>query len=291
MGCTMEHFLEKRTVAPDEVEQANCANWDDRAAIHEKAYGLEQYIANKELISVEIEHDAPIIQRYLQKDSLKDVSIIHLQCHLGTDTVSLARLGASVTGLDFSPASLQIAKEFAQQAHTQVTWVQANVLEAAQCIHTTFDVVYTSVGTIVWFEDLKRWACQIYQLLKPGGIFFIRDGHPMLLAVDEHGETPVLKYDYFPSGKAHCWHDETSYVGDGVINHSRSYEFAHSLSEIIMALIDAGLELLLFDEGKELPWEFSALMTKNDRGHYEWPESLRYVIPCTFTIVARKPLS
>lgn len=286
----MENFIEKRNVAASEVEKANQANWDDRALIHEKAYGLEEYIANKDLISAEILQDAPLIQKYLQKESLQGVKLLHLQCHIGTDTISLARLGAVVTGLDFSSTALKIAKKFAQDAQTHVNWVQANVLDAAKYFDTNFDVVYTSVGTIVWFEDLNCWAKQIYQLLNPGGIFFIKDGHPMLLSLDADSAEPVLTYDYFPSGKAHCWHDSTSYVGEGIIQNSRSYDFSHSLSEIIMALINAGLELLFFDEGKEISWEFSSLMTKNESGYYEWPEALKQVIPCTYTIIARKPL-
>lgn len=148
-------------------------------------------------------------------------------------------------------------------------------------------MVYTSIGTISWLNDLDRWAQQIFELLRPGGTFYIRDGHPALYSLDENAPELITRYPYFGDGRALVWDDSSTYVGDGSVAHPRTYEWPHPLSETIGALLRAGLRLLHFDEGRTLPWQFSQRMVEVPGG-YEWPESERDLIPCTFTIVARR---
>lgn len=151
-----------------------------------------------------------------------------------------------------------------------------------------FDVVYTSIGTITWLPDLERWATQVAALLRAGGTFYIRDGHPSLYTIDESAECLQLRYPYFGNGRALVWDDDSTYAGDGKVEHSRTYEWAHPISEILNSLIGAGLQILRVDEGTTLPWKFSPRMVEVTDG-YAWPEPERDLVPCTYTIIARKP--
>lgn len=265
---------------------ANRQNWDDRVPLHEAAYGLDAFDEPSHFSDV-VTDDLPVLDRFVTGGSLSGLDLCHLQCHIGTDTISLARAGARVTGVDFSEPALRAAAALAARTGVEATWVHTDVLDARNAVSGDFDVVYTSIGTICWLEDLDRWAAQIVALLRPGGTFFIRDGHPALLALDEDAEGFATRYPYFGDGRAQQWDDESTYAGDGTVAHPRTYEWPHPLSEILTALLRAGLHLVHFDEGRTLPWRFSPRMVEVPRG-YAWPEAERDLIPCTYTIVARK---
>lgn len=219
---------------------------------------------------------------------MRGKDVCHLQCHIGTDTVSLARAGARVTGLDFSDRAIEVAARLAKRAGVDVTWVLGDVLDARAHVDGDFDIVYTSVGTIGWLRDLDRWAMQITALLRPGGLFYIRDGHPMLYTIDEDADDDLVRHRYFADGTAQMWDDDSTYAGDGRVAHSRTYGWPHPLSETMNALISAGLRIEKLDEGRVLPWRFSERMVPVDHG-WMWPEGVRDRIPATFTIIARKP--
>ena len=195
--------------------------------------------------------------------------------------------GARVTGVDFSPSALRAASALADRAGVSATWVETDVLDARRAVEGTFDVVYTSIGTITWLKDLSRWAEQIVGLLRPGGTFYIRDGHPALYALDENASGLTTRYPYFGDGHAQQSDEENTYVGNGTVAHPRTYEWPHPISEILGALLGAGLRLVHFDEGRMVPWQFSPRMVEVPGG-YAWPEAERDLIPCTYTIVARK---
>jgi SAM-dependent methyltransferase len=270
----------------DAARQANQENWEDRVPLHATAYGLDAYDDPDHLSDV-VRHDLTVLQPFLPTNSLSGLDLCHLQCHIGTDTVSLARAGARVTGVDFSPSALDVASALAHRAGVAARWVETDVLDARSAVEGDFDVVYTSIGTITWLQDLDRWAAQISGLLRAGGTFFIRDGHPALYALDEDASTLTTRYPYFGDGRAQQWDEESTYVGDGTVAHPRTYEWPHPLSEILGALLGAGLRLLHFDEGRMLPWQFSSRMVEVPGG-YAWPEAERNLLPCTYTIVARK---
>ncbi|MDO5746084.1 MAG: class I SAM-dependent methyltransferase [Actinomycetaceae bacterium] len=271
-----------------QARDENMANWNDRAKIHRSSYGLEKYVKDSDVISAEVRKDLPLLLRYLGRESIQDVRLAHLQCHIGTDTVSLARLGADVTGLDFSAVSLQIAASFARDCGVNVHWVEADVMDAATAIGYPVDVVYTTIGTICWLQDLTRWAQQISELLSRGGIFFIRDAHPMAYTTEWVDDRVQIRYRYFENGHSQMWNDTASYSGDGVIEHSRNYDFPHSLSEIITALLGVGLRLEYFSEGKELPWPLLPIMETDDNEQWHFPPALAECIPCSFTLVCSR---
>ncbi|WP_194763874.1 class I SAM-dependent methyltransferase [Microbacterium sp. UFMG61] len=268
------------------AREANLKNWDDRVPLHEAAYGLDAF-DDPQHISDVVSDDLPVLSRFLPGKRLTGLDLCHLQCHIGTDTISLARSGAHVTGVDFSAPALRVAAALAERVQVDATWVETDVLNARSAVTGDFDVVYTSIGTICWLQDLDRWAAQIVALLRPGGTFYIRDGHPALLSLDENAELLTTRYSYFGDGRAQQWDDESTYAGDGTVAHSRTYEWPHPLSEILGALLRAGLHIVHFDEGRTLPWQFSPRMVEVPRG-YAWPDAERDLIPCTYTIVARK---
>ncbi len=192
-----------------------------------------------------------------------------------------------MTGVDFSPAALASARQLADRLGLHATWVESDVLNARAAVEGSFDLVYTSIGTITWFPDLDGWARQVAALLRPGGTFFIRDGHPALYSLDEESDDLRIRYSYFCNGAAQQWDDDSTYVGDGTVSHTRTYEWPHPISEILNALIGAGLRILRMDEGRTLPWKYSPRMVEAEGG-FAWPDGEQDRVPCTYTIIAQR---
>ena len=270
----------------ESARASNRDNWEDRVPLHEEAYAISALDDPNHLTGV-IRTDLAALVPFLPEGTVSGLDVCHLQCHIGTDTLSLARAGARVTGVDFSPGALQSAAKLAERLRINATWVETDVLDARAAVDGDFDLVYTSIGTINWLPDLDSWAAQIAGLLRAGGVFYIRDGHPALYAIDEDAASLLVRYPYFGNGHAQLWDDESTYAGEGKVEHSRTYQWAHPVSEIINSLIGAGLQILRVDEGQTIPWKFGPRMVEAADG-FAWPESERDLVPCTYTIIARK---
>jgi SAM-dependent methyltransferase len=173
----------------------NRANWDDRASAHAASpdYDFERFVADPDFLSEVVRFDLPLL------GDVRGLRGVHLQCHIGTDTISLARLGATMTGLDFSGASIAEAKRLSSLAGPAMALVESNVYDALDVLEPAgFDLVYTGVGALCWLPDVRRWAAVVAGLLRPGGRLFIREGHPMLWALDEsHTDQLVVDFPYF----------------------------------------------------------------------------------------------
>jgi len=283
----------------DEARRANLANWEDRVPLHVAGYHFtEAFRRDPDYLSQVVRTDLDALLPHLPGKTLRGIDLCHLQCHIGTDTMSLARAGARVTGIDFSPAALDAAVALAADCGVTADWIQTDVLDARAAVDrhlgTTrqFDVVYTSIGAIGWLNDLDLWAQQVASLLNPGGVFYIRDGHPMMLALDDEAPDLALRYRYFGDGRALQWDQDGTYVGDGKVAHARTYEWPHPISEVVTVLLRQGLDVVALDEGKTLPWQFSPRMrpvTDQPDSDFAWPEGERDLVPCTFTLVARRP--
>ena len=279
----------------EEARAVNLANWEDRVPLHLAAYATEPLVNEPRHLSVVARTDLDALAPYLPQGVVTGLDVCHLQCHIGTDTLSFAKAGATVVGVDFSPAALEAAASLALRLGIDADWVETDVLDARAAVDRSlgserrFDVVYTSIGTIGWLRDLDTWAAQIVALLKPGGIFYIRDGHPALNSLDEDAEGLSIRYRYFGDGTAQQWDAEGSYVGEGHVAHTRTYEWPHPISEVMTVLLKHGLTVLAFDEGRTLPWQFSPRMKVTVDGEYAWPDDQSALVPCTFTIVARRP--
>ncbi len=177
--------------------------------------------------------------------SVRGLRGVHLQCHIGTDTLSLARLGARMTGVDFSSAALDQARELVAATGADVDFVEADVYDAADVLpEHAFDLVFTGIGALCWLPDIRRWAGVVARLLAPGGRLFIREGHPMLwtLADPRPDGLLVVDYPYFERPDPMVFDEGGTYVETDVeFEHNLTHEWNHGLGEIVTALLDEGL--------------------------------------------------
>jgi len=274
----------------EDYAELNRASWDERAPAHaaSRDYAVEQFASDPGHLSEVVRFDRP---RLGDVGGLRGV---HLQCHIGTDTISLARLGADMTGLDFSPASLAEARRIAGLAGADVRFVEAEVYDAAGALGPEpFDLVYTGIGALCWLPDIARWARVVAGLLRPGGRLFIREGHPMLWALDDARPDGLLvvEYPYFERPEPMVFDEAGTYVEtDVVFTHNRTHEWNHGLGEIVSALMSAGMDLTGLAEHDSVPWD--ALPGQMERiGGGEWRLADRpWRLPHTYTLQAvRRP--
>lgn len=267
----------------------NEKNWDDRANLHMAGdyCGLRRLLADPNAISAELALD---IGRF---GDLAGKQVMHLQCHVGTDTIGFARRGAArVVGLDLSETSLAHARAIADKAGVEVEYVHANVYDARRAVSGDFDLVYTSIGVLCWLPDVVQWARVIASLLKPGGTFFIRDDHPMFMTIGEDVSDGLkIEQPYFQLDTPMTWDDDSSYVdtpGAPRIAHTTNHQWNHSLGQIITALIDAGLVVDGVEEFTYSAWcPWPGLMEQHADGMWrlrEQPERM----PLQFAISAHK---
>jgi SAM-dependent methyltransferase len=240
----------------DEMMAANRRMWDERAPAHAASpgYCVARLVDDPQYISDTVAFDLPRLGR------LDGLDVVHLQCHIGTDTVSLARLGArSVTGLDLSPASLVAAASVAQRCGIELRLVEGDVYAAAELLGETYDLVYTGIGAINWLPDIRGWAQVVADVLRPGGRLFIRDAHPMMntLAQARPDGLLVVEYPYGGHAEPLYFNESGTYVEtDVVLVETESYEWNHRLSDIVQAVIDAGLTVRQLVDHDSVPWEF-----------------------------------
>ena len=269
----------------------NRANWDDRAALHEACgYGIAELLASPAALTKDVAAD---LERL---GDLTGLDVIHLQCHLGLDTISLARLGARrVVGLDLSPRSLERARDLARRAGARIELVESNVYAARGAVTGDFDLVYTTLGVLCWLPDVGAWARVVARLLRPGGRLVLRDDHPVFMAVGDdasHGLT--LHEPYFQQDEPMTWEDEGSYVeapADAApIAHTRNHQWNHAVGEILTALLGAGLVLEEVSEARVSAWyRWPDLMEPREGGYRFTDPAMRDMLPLQLVVVARRP--
>jgi len=272
----------------EDYRALNKANWDERAPAHAASpgYALERFAADPEFLSDVVSFDVPLLGH------IAGLRGVHLQCHIGTDTISLARLGARMTGLDFSAAALAEARRLAERVGAQVAFVESEVYDAVAVLGAgQFDLVYTGIGAIGWLPSIERWAQTVADLLKPGGRLFIREGHPVLWSIDERRtDALTVAFAYFETDEPLVWSDGGTYVEtDTEFVHNTTHEWNHGLGEIVTALLGAGMELTGLVEHRSVPWEALPGQLVRTGDGKEWalaekPERM----PLTYTLQARK---
>jgi SAM-dependent methyltransferase len=239
----------------EDYRKLNRASWDERAGPHAASpgYAVDQFASDPAFLSKVVRFDLPLL------GDIGGLRGVHLQCHIGTDTVSLARLGARMTGLDFSPASIAQARRIARLAGADVRFVEAEVYDAVTVLGPeSFDLVYTGIGALCWLPDISRWAGVVAGLLRPGGRLFIREGHPVLWALDDRRDDDLLVLQYPYVERAEPLVDESpgTYVEtDAVFSHNLTHAWNHGLGEIVTALLGEGMELTGLAEHDRVPWE------------------------------------
>ena len=276
------------SVDPATAYKANKAWWDEITGPHTRSafYDMESFKAGR--------------NRFLQPYIVEEVgdvagkSLLHLQCHIGLDTISWARLGAKVTGVDFGGEAVAFARNLAAEESLDATFVQSNIYDIGDRFDGQFDIVFTSYGVLGWLHDLGEWGEISARALKPGGIFYIAEFHPVAdtLQFDKPIETAGDAYPgnpYFDPGNpiVNPAQEGADYASDHTTGLD-TYEWFHSLQDVFMALIDAGLQIELFQEQDFSVYRMREGMVVDSRGLWRLPETVP-PLPLMYSIRARKP--
>lgn len=274
--------------ATSEKIRANQANWDSRTPIHlaSRFYGVDDPARRAEDWFGPFEWDdlGPLAGR----------DLIHLQCHLGTETVAFARKGARTVGLDFSGESITAAHRIAEQQGVDVDYVQADVYDAATVLAgRQFDIVYTGKGAVCYLPDLRPWAAVINDLLRPRGQVYIVEFHPVLQSLSPKpspGDGPelLLRQDYLEGRGAIERKSAFTYTdGPALQEATRAYEWRHGLGEVVTALVEAGLTITRLRETELLPWPRWERMVRDESGWWRLPPT-DPLIPLLYGLTAIK---
>jgi SAM-dependent methyltransferase len=266
----------------DEMVDANRRNWDARVPVHlDGGYDLDALRAGQQRLAA---------FEYAAID-VRDRDVLHLQCHIGTDTICLARHGARAVGLDISGASVEAARTLAAECGVDIEYVTSDVYAAVDALGgRRFDVVYTGKGALCWLPDLDAWARVVADLLRPGGVLYVVDFHPLMQsAADEQpGPGVVLDWPYLPAGPLRT-DSAVSYEGSGELaGDTTSFEWTHGIGTMLDAVRAAGLELTGFTEHDVSPWRRWPDMRDLGDGWWGWPEGTPR-LPLLFSLSASRP--
>lgn len=264
--------------------QLNREMWDAWADLHYQSefYGVDAFCRGKSTLpTYDVEGVGPV----------RGARLLHLQCHFGMDTLSWARLGAEVTGLDFSGRAIALARRLAERCGLSAEFVEANVYDAPEVLGgARFSAVVATAGVIAWLPDLKRWGRVVADVLAPGGVFYLREFHPVSYVFGEDSKdphAPVLRYPYFSTGEAIRLTGAGSYAEPGAAVRTTSCEWAHPLAEVIQALLEAGLILEFmreypFTTYRSFPW-----LEEGTDGNWRWPGN-QSPLPLMYALRVRK---
>jgi len=220
--------------------------------------------------------------------SLKGKKLLHLQCHFGMDSISLARKGADVTAIDLSSESIEEAKKLSKELDVDVNFIECNVLEIDQVLDgQEYDVIFTSYGVLCWLPKLDGWAQQIYKHLKPGGMFYIAEFHPVLWIFDEN--TKSIAYSYFNQKDPYKEVVTETYGEQHSQVETTEYFWSHSLNDIFSALINEGLRIDSFKEYDYSPFKCFDTLEERKKGEYMLKIN-NISMPCIFSMQCSKPL-
>jgi SAM-dependent methyltransferase len=243
-----------------EYFETNRKTWNEKVKIHTESefYNLEGF-----------KKGASSLNTY-ELEALGDVngkSLLHLQCHFGQDTLSWARLGATCTGVDLSDEGIAFAEALSQELALPANFVCCNVLDTSNFITETFDIVFSSYGTIGWLPDLQPWGQMIAQRLKPGGIFYIVEFHPIVWMFDYQNGASKMRYGYHQSEAIYEEYEGT-YADSSSKMVSKEYGWNHGLGEVISALTMAGLRVNYLKEQDESPYDVLPDLIQQENGLY-----------------------
>ena len=220
--------------------------------------------------------------------------LLHLQCHFGLDTLTWARLGATVTGVDFGDQAIARARELAQQLGITARFIQSNVYDLGDRLNGRFDIVFTSHGILCWLDDLAEWARIVARALKPGGLFYIAEFHPFLDTIQDaqpvaESRDLFVAYPYFNPGEPLTISgEEAGDYASSFLSGRDTFEWFHSMQEIIGSLLDAGLSVETFREQDFCVYRAREGMVRGEDGFWRMPPNVK-PIPLMFSLRARKP--
>ena len=255
----------------------NKATWNKKVEVHAESemYKLEAFKSGESsLMPYELK----------AMGDVKEKSLLHLQCHFGQDTLSWSRMGAKAVGVDISDKGIKLAQELNDELGLDAQFVCCNVLDTSKHVFETFDIVFTSYGTIGWIPDLKPWAKMISERLKTGGIFYIVEFHPIIWMFDYLDGVPLMKYHY---NRKEVIYDEYegTYADQTSKMISKEYGWNHGCSEIINSLVEAGLSIDYLNEYDDSPYDVFPDLIKQDNGMYKMNTQM---YPMIFELKATK---
>ncbi|MCD4657364.1 MAG: methyltransferase domain-containing protein [Planctomycetes bacterium] len=269
----------EKSHSKEEVQNLN--HWDAIAPVHYNAYYIKPLF----------EPDGICLDD-IQVNELGDISgksLLHLQCHIGTDTLSLVRLGAEVTGVDFSEKSIELARQLSQETGIKARFIHSNIYDLQDKLNEQFDFVYTSQGVLCWLRDINEWGRIVARHLKPGGTFYIMESHPIRhIFDDEASEDLKVIHKYAPDTNPTLWEGEhPDYADKSFVVKSSTYEWSWTVSDILNSLINAGMQVEFFNEYSKLFFKGFPWMTQDEEGWWILPGHEDH-IPLTFTIKCTK---
>lgn len=263
---------------PDRWTAVNRAWWDERAELHERSrfYDLDGFVAEPDRL------------RPFEVAELGDVtglSLVHLQCHLGTDTLSWATRGARVVGLDFSQPAIEAARRLNDRLGYDAEFVVADVHDAVEALGgRTFDVVYTGLGALNWLPDLDRWAAVAAALVGPGGRLLVVELHPFTAVFGD--DDLDIAWGYWDRGE---YPADGSYADpDAELEHNRSAERNATFGEVITAIAQQGLVVRSLREHATTIYARWPWLEQEGVGTYRMPAG-RPALPLVYTLLATRP--
>ncbi|MFH2055150.1 MAG: methyltransferase domain-containing protein [bacterium] len=266
----------------DDLLKANRDHWDKLTPLH----------GDSEFYDVEGFRQGRCVLTAIDVEEVGDVSgksLLHLQCHFGLDTLSWARRGATVTGVDFSEKAIALAQALAEELSLPARFICSEVAKLTESLREQFDIIYTSGGVLGWLPELRSWATAITACLKPTGFFYLREFHPTAYTYDDRkGVTePTPHFPYFSLQEPLRFEDEWSYAGPHLGEKSVNFEWPHPLSEIINSLLEAGLRLEYLHEFPYCTFQSHPFLVQGDDGFWRYPEKPNS-LPLMFSIKAAK---
>jgi SAM-dependent methyltransferase len=267
------------------ARRINRAHWDALASAHgqDAYYDSEALVAGADTLR---EAEAAGVREAV--GAVAGLDVLHLQCHIGFDAISLARRGARVVGADFSPASLEKARSLARRCEVEVKFVEADATKLPVELHNRFDLVYATIGVITWIDDLRAWMRSAAAALRGGGKLLLVDIHPLLLMVAS-ADPFELDFPYANDGPR-SFDEPGSYAGaDLDVSATATVEYGHSIAEVVNAALEAGLKIQRLDEHLDADFDpRGGLLAQEYDGRYR----LRVdgeALPVLFALVAAKP--
>jgi SAM-dependent methyltransferase len=264
---------------PEEWLALNRAMWDERVPIHVASdfYDVDSFLAgNSTLRRFEVEEVGDVDGR----------TLLHAQCHFGLDTLSWARRGARVTGLDFSEPAIEAARKIAADAGIEAEFVAADVYTAVEALGgRRFDLVYTGLGALNWLPDIEGWARTMTSLVAPGGRFYLSEFHPFSGVFAD--EDLTVRYPYFHT-EPFEWDEPGTYADpDATTEHNRSIEWNHGLGAVVSALLTAGLQIEFLHEHDHTLFARWPFLERSEGGVYRLPEGVPS-LPLMYSLLARR---
>lgn len=242
---------------------ANRSNWDERTTVHLEAYPVQAFKAGESTL------------RGIERAEVGEVAgkaLLHLQCHFGLDTLSWARLGSRVTGVDFSARAITAARSLADELGIEARFLCSDVYSLPDVLAGQFDIVVTSYGVITWLPDIHRWAQVAAHFVRPGGFLYVIDGHPLTHLIEDSGEWLQPDAGYFEREPERV-ERHGSYVGEpSTFEHPVTYQWQHTFGDITSAVIDAGLQLEFLHEWPVAAYQAFEPMKRGDDGYWHLPD-------------------